>query len=372
MRNTEGRRSSVLLKLLDIVMALLSTIAILTISLVILGGSLSPESWWIPAFVILGAPIVYCLNILVLIYWILRWDLVGIFSVGIFMAIAIWGLGAFVQVRVWKSYKNDERRDLKVLSYNIHSLNIAGVPYGQSLNNIVSFVKSEDPDVICFQEFQSLTNDTTGVIVNAFAQWPYFASLFGQENPSLGSGSVIFSKYPISPCNSVINEGTTGGVLGVDLYADGDTVRLYNCHLQTTAYNQVNQEQPLGQVLAQDDAASKFRLTASVMRGNFVLRAAQADSLALLTAHSPYPLVVVGDLNSVPLSYTYKTVRGDLSDAFRDRGEGYGYTYRPMKGILRIDYAFYDDYHYECSDYRSPNLEYSDHNPVIVTLKKKR
>lgn len=371
MRNIEDRHSSVWLRLLDIVMALVTFAAFVAMLLVLVGGVLSPKSWWIPAFVILGAPIVYLLNILMLIYWILRWKILGILSVGVLMAVAIWGLGAFVQMRVWTPYKDDQRRDLKLISYNIHSFNGFGVPYDRSLNNIVSFIKSEDPDVICFQEFQSMHQDTTGVIATAFAEWPYFAALFGSQNPSDCAGSVVFSKYPLAPCAGVVNDGTTGGVMGVDLYFDGDTIRLYNCHLQTTAYNQVNQEQGLRSVLAQDDAVDKARLTASVMRGNFVLRAAQADNLALLTQKSPYPIVVMGDLNSVPLSYTYRTVLGELSDAFRDQGEGYGYTYRPMKGILRIDYAFYDDDRYECSDYRSPNLEYSDHNPVIVTLKKK-
>jgi endonuclease/exonuclease/phosphatase (EEP) superfamily protein YafD len=83
---------------------------------------------------------------------------------------------------------------------------------------------------------------------------------------------------------------------------------------------------------------------------------------------SPYPLVVCGDFNDTPASYTYRKIKGGLEDSFVAAGKGYAYTYRYLRRLLRIDYLFYSRDIFKATGYNSPDLEYSDHKPVIVTL----
>ena len=135
---------------------------------------------------------------------------------------------------------------------------------------------------------------------------------------------------------------------------------------------------------------------------NNKLRAMQADTIADIIAASPYPVIVCGDFNDTPISYTYRRVSRKLKDAFREVGRGYSYTYRGFFDMLRIDYVLFDKRFtalgYDVVDSwgwvdrvrrqdtirvrkygnkvsveqdgsRGPyNVDYSDHYPVLVHL----
>ena len=88
----------------------------------------------------------------------------------------------------------------------------------------------------------------------------------------------------------------------------------------------------------------------------------------MITA-SPYPTLVCGDFNSLPSSYTYRTMKGDkLKDGFQTCGHGYMYTFRYFKKLLRIDYILHTK-DFEGLDYFSPEVDYSDHKPVVMRMK---
>jgi endonuclease/exonuclease/phosphatase (EEP) superfamily protein YafD len=105
-----------------------------------------------------------------------------------------------------------------------------------------------------------------------------------------------------------------------------------------------------------------------MMNENGVIRARQADRIRVMMDESSYPLIVCGDFNDTPASYTYRKIKGDLEDSFLAAGKGYGYTYRYLRKLLRIDYLFYSPGVFRATRYYSPDLEYSDHKPVIVSL----
>lgn len=100
------------------------------------------------------------------------------------------------------------------------------------------------------------------------------------------------------------------------------------------------------------------------MKENFRKRAEQADYIAEEIRRSPYPVVVCGDFNDTPASYTYHRMKGALTDGFRDAGKGYQYTFRQLKRIWRIDYIFYSD-ELKGISYDSPDTPYSDHKMVV-------
>ena len=68
------------------------------------------------------------------------------------------------------------------------------------------------------------------------------------------------------------------------------------------------------------------------------------------------------------ISYTYHHLRKTLKDGFRTAGNGYMYTYRYAKRMLRIDYIFHSP-SLKGIEYYSPDLDLcSDHNPVIMEV----
>ena len=82
---------------------------------------------------------------------------------------------------------------------------------------------------------------------------------------------------------------------------------------------------------------------------------------------SPYPVIVCGDFNDTPVSYAYRTVLGDLKDAFVESGRGISNTYNGILPSFRIDYILYDP-KFSAGNYRRDKVYLSDHFPVRCLL----
>ena len=334
-----------------------------------LGRVVPPDVWWVPSLMVLGAPLVYLGVVVAAGYWILRWRVWWIAATAVPLVYVLFSMGAFVQMPLWSNKGEDLRPELRVVSYNVHSFRNPHVGDSIQTARVASWLASTEADVVLLQEYEPPAVDTTRIAARTFDRWHYVASQTGAHQYEGAWGITVLSRYPIVRSRFLSYADATGGALAVDVEVEGDTVRLYNCHLQTTAFNEVNREEPLSALLDAPDRDVRAEGTLRALRDGFLRREAQTDSVALHIESSPYPVVVGGDLNAVPLSRTYYALKGDRDDAFREAGEGYGYTYRMMGRMLRIDFVFYDPEAWEATAYRSTDLPYSDHNPVEAVLK---
>ena len=98
------------------------------------------------------------------------------------------------------------------------------------------------------------------------------------------------------------------------------------------------------------------------------LRANQADVIAAHVAESPHPVMICGDFNDIPQSYTYARISHGLKDSFIECGNGLGTTY--ARGIpgLRIDYILADPA-IRFVSHTMPRLETSDHYPIVARIR---
>ena len=79
--------------------------------------------------------------------------------------------------------------------------------------------------------------------------------------------------------------------------------------------------------------------------------------------------ILCGDFNDTPMSYVYSQLKEELVDAFEQGGSGYGYTFRPMHGTLRIDYILHSP-ELETESYKvDEEVKLSDHLPVTARIK---
>jgi endonuclease/exonuclease/phosphatase family metal-dependent hydrolase len=63
----------------------------------------------------------------------------------------------------------------------------------------------------------------------------------------------------------------------------------------------------------------------SRLRQAFVRRSRQVEIIVGHIRESPYPVIVTGDFNDTPVSYTYRSLRRqNLDDAFVRSGSGIG------------------------------------------------
>jgi len=107
-------------------------------------------------------------------------------------------------------------------------------------------------------------------------------------------------------------------------------------------------------------------IVAKLKRG-IVIRSIQADIIEEVRNNSPYPVLFTGDLNDVPNSYTYFKVRGELRDAFLEKGYGLGRTFRGLSPTLRIDYIFSDS-RFSVAQFKREKKNYSDHYMLVADL----
>ncbi len=306
---------------------------------------------WISLFL----PVLLILNGGILIFWLIRrkkwfwFPLIALIS----------NFWFYPSVINWSFSSGDRESSLEkinIVTYNIHAFR-----YDKSAQGVSTFIKHKNVDILCLQEIPAdMTEDKLSEI---FPFLPYVAITKSSDNSIRTS---ILSRYPIINTNTISFTERVNCALAVDMEIGGRTISVINCHLQTTNWNQrsliVAKENPI-------DRGYLFpNIQRKVMEQNFAFRAQQADSLKRLIEKNAHPVIVCCDMNDTPASYVYHNMKGQLTDSFHSAGYGYTYTYRYMCNLLRIDYIFYSSDHFNGILHESPDINYSDHNPVIATL----
>lgn len=99
-----------------------------------------------------------------------------------------------------------------------------------------------------------------------------------------------------------------------------------------------------------------------------VQRAEQVQIIRGEIDRSPHPVIVCGDFNDVPASYTYRHLSEGLNDAFLSTSllrTGHTFVMRCLG--VRIDYILHSPI-FTTNDFRVDQVNYSDHYPVMTTL----
>jgi endonuclease/exonuclease/phosphatase family metal-dependent hydrolase len=114
------------------------------------------------------------------------------------------------------------------------------------------------------------------------------------------------------------------------------------------------------------------------MKFAFERRGEQADFIRDKLDSSKYPEIFCGDLNDVPNSYTYFSVKGEKKDAFIASHFGFGQTYYSFSSgfmrtlpTLRIDYIFADP-RFKILQCDRIKKVFSDHLPVVADIMLKK
>lgn len=370
----------VLLRCIGIVMTLALSVALI---MAYLSTGISPERNWVFAFFGLGAPFLFLGNILMMLLWIIRWSRWALVPT-LTLLIGVGHLGTLVQFDFRKEYPTQTPKNqinngetLSILTYNVHGFTRGETQHSGYLRNadsIAAYIRQLSPDIICFQEYETMQPADVEHLNNLYRDWPYrsYNFIYGGEN-NIGYGTAIFSRLPILNARRMIFEESANSLLTADLVdASGDTLRLFNNHLQSTQVDETSQDRVERLDMRGEEGAKQFvRSLGARLKTNYRRRATQVDTVSRMIAASSHPVVVLGDFNDTPVSYTYKKMRGHLEDTFINAGCGFAYTYNRLFSMLRIDYIFHSSV-YTTLEYRSDDLKWSDHNPVFVRLHKKR
>ena len=359
------------------ILLILNVIVAVSLALACLCCFINPKTiWWIGFF---GLAYMYLLaaNLCFLIFWAFS-PKKKYFLISMVTILFGW---TFVQRNVQLFGKKIPEEELnnsaKILSFNVQGFSQKNSKqYDGKILNLFGFLVDEDPDIICMQEFSTSwrIDLREANIRKQLDKTPFYHIELTEFSPYYSSGIATFSKYPIVRKELVYEDGTNNICMCSDLLIGTDTVRLYNVHLKSVGF-QHDEMYLLNNMVKKEYDSSDIRAIISIIRQIRDSSFARSRQVAILSSHiaqSPYPVIICGDFNDPPTSYSYRKVRGNRKDAFVEAGVGRSATYDIGRiASLRIDFILYSDV-FRAYSYESPRVRLSDHFPVMCRLVKNR
>jgi endonuclease/exonuclease/phosphatase family metal-dependent hydrolase len=335
--------------------------AILLLLLSFLSPFIPPSVCFVFAFLGLVQPWLFLVNGLCLIYWFLRFKVYGF----LFALVLILGkdpLSGFVGLYGGEPLASED--SVKIMSYNIAKLyNIKDVNRRVdsefTFQELMAFLKEEQPDILCIGEMHP---DYIEGLKKSL-EFPYVMTTARDGKREL---LAVYSKFPIKGGEEIIFGNSYNANVYVDIEIKGSKFRVYNVHLKTNKITDLTSEF----IRPNTDSKARVGQIKSMLRrftNAAVEREEEAQIIAESMAKSPYPVLLCGDFNDTPGSYTYRTLAKGLKDAFKEKGRGMGTTFAGNIPALKIDYIFVDK-SIEVESHRIERILFSDHFPLIATL----
>lgn len=332
--------------------------------------------YWPIAILGLGFPMMLLLLFVFMAMWLLirsRWAFLSLVAI-----ILSWQqLSVFFAIGLPSTDDTREPNTLRVLNWNVSSWDEAEKHKngGRShRKDMMKLIEAQNADVLCLQEFFEFESsnfyEPNIPAVKAMGyQYCYFVPHYFRYNKAYRMGVAIFSRYPIVDSATVPYRTNTAAdnLVYADIDVNGKKVRLMTTHLQSVRFNPVDYR-GIDKIKNTEDSSlevSKTILSKIVKAYRF--RSGQAEQVREVIDKSPIPVIVCGDFNDVPNSYTYFKIRGDLNDAFLTKGSGIGKTLKMLGPTLRIDYILADK-SFSVTRFDKFNVPYSDHYPIMADI----
>ena len=354
---------------LDTLLAFATAAVAVTMALTLLVPYVDPGYVWIFPVLGLAAPATYAATVVLALYWIIRWRW-G--RAGLMLALVFAGcfrISLFYRPE-WRRVYGEESYDrsaFKVMTYNVRCF--FGGDGQSSVADVVRFIRETNADIVCLQEFNLRLAARDGGFEGLRDLYRDIRLFHADINDSTYSEPMaILSKYRILRSGEV---SAAAASVWADLLMGEDTVRIFSNHLWSTSINADDDEFITRRGFLRDTAREeKMRSMFRRYGANCVIRAVQADSIAREIGATGTRRIVCGDFNDTPVSYVYRAMSRDLTDAFRACGRGYSHTFLGFCNLLRIDYVFSSE-GLEPLSYEVPDVGFSDHLPVVVRLRKR-
>jgi len=335
------------LKLIDKIVYLINGLLAFVLLLSYLLPFVPPKTFALLSVLSLGVPFLILINAVFFLYWLIKLKKQLILS----LVVLIIGYFSFGSLYKFSS-EDDQEHDhqLKVMNYNVRLFNLYNwIPEKGIQNKMVNLIKQKAPDVLAIQEYHPHPE-----VDLSFFKYK-FEKLSGKKTKY---GQVILSQFPIINSGSVEFPETSNNAIFIDIVKQTDTIRIYNVHLQSLKID-ANMDK-----LKQEDSERLLKRTEQT----FEMQQLQTELFLKHQAACPYKTIISGDFNNTAFSYVYKELKGDLIDAFKKAGNGFGRTYDFKFFPIRIDFIL-SDASFEVTDFKTIDNKYSDHYPIMATFK---
>lgn len=351
----------------------LNLVVVVGIALAYLATEISPERF--PYLALFGIAYGFFLmaNMAFIVFWLLVKKRLALIS-AITILLGFNYLASYIQLLPDFGSKEPPGNALKIVSQNVKLF--GWYNWGENIaqrNKMMEKLAKTEGDVFCFQEF--FHNSGPGIFetierLKLTLNTPYY---YDEYTSTVGKdqhyGIAIFSKFPMVNRGKIRFDGEKNNNMSIyaDVAAYGDTVRVYNVHAASIRFSdsqyafikKLNEKKEESQVELGEAMGIVDRLAGAYRR-----RAKQVKLVKTHSNESPYPIVICGDFNDTPVSYSYATISNGLVDTFRESGGiGVGSTYLGAFPSFRIDYIFHSS-DLESAEYTRYEEGISDHNAI--------
>ena len=314
----------------------------------------------------LAFPVFLVVNLLFLFFWLtFKWKKIWIPIVGYLLAYSPICLYMPVNMR-----QEVPEGAIKLLSYNVCQYG-GNYKYEDGFDTVYHYLQRQDADIVCLQED---VDTWRRFVFHRYKKiYPYNDTTIFCNTAESFNGVGIHTRFPIIRKERIQYQSKANGSVAYFLQAGSDTILVINNHLEGTHLSnedRANYKRMIRGRMERDTIkAESISLLEKLGKYN-AKRATEAEAVhRYIEAHSQYPIIVCGDFNDNPISYSRRTVAQGLTDCFKETGRGVGLSYNQKGFFVRID-------HILCSRHWQPynceidsKMDASDHNPIICWLK---
>lgn len=318
------------------------------------------KAWFMTIFGLLFFPLLIC-NSILLVWALLRRSRAVVIPL-VALAPAFLISGKFFRIAPTPEPPSG---GLKIVSYNVGRFALPQDGNFSSrmecADSVMAFLRSENADIICLQEFYMQNREK--VLGYLSRQMKGYDIKYYVNVNNYGSyGNVTLSRYPALSKGHIDFEHSSNLALYSDYCIGGDTLRVYNCHFES--YNISLSRLATG---LEKDYRKAMKDTEEKMRRSIVRRPRQVDQVLGDIEKCRENVIVAGDFNDTPMSYTYWRLSRRRKDSFEEAGSGSGATFSRLRPFLRIDYILFPE-SYKALYHNVVDKGFSDHYPVEAVI----
>lgn len=353
-----GRRALIFLVGIFAVIGLLSQV------LCAINPMISPNHFIVTSYFGVSFWPIFLFNLLILLALIVLKSKKAVLYPLLALAIAIPGFLNSYSVKK----EHIEPGNIKIMSYNIaHFRDITDNQRdAKSVRaDVIEMIKEQNPDILCLQECYLVKTSKVDYVAD-------FAEQIGCKYYCNASkiGNYIFSKYPLEDDDFTEHFNEIDDVGFVKLVNAQGLGKFYvECvHLQSFSISKEEIEYLRDAKNYVENSETMGKSLIFKLKDGFQKRTEDTKTIVGNMPHNGLPIIICGDFNDTPLSYTYRQMRNaNMNDAFLQVGSGLGKTYCGRLPLLRIDYFWHSDDIVPMTFTRIKK-KMSDHYPIIMTF----
>ena len=230
---------------------------------------------------------------------------------------------AYRYIQFSSSTKINDSEVIKVTSYNSMLFDLYNWWHDKETRpKLFTNLKNINSDILCLQEFYTSEEkgdyDNIDTVMTKL-NFSYFHAEYTETLRDFDHwGIATFSKFPIINKEAKHFAKRGGNIfISSDIKIGDDTIRVINTHLESIHFGWSDYkfiQNFNNDDVDQDELKGSLNIIRR-LRKAFIKRATQVEVLHDSIAVSPYPIIVCGDFNDTPSSYTYAILAENLKDA---------------------------------------------------------